>query len=456
MLLAVLFCTSAMCICDVYAENTTSLNAHTTKKETNQNSISNEKPSALNSVQSAYSDEEVYLLAQLVHHEAHNQSYNGKVAIAEVVLNRVNSSLFPNEVSSVIFQGGQFTSKRRLKNVNPTDQELRIANSVLNGNLRTFNDNDILYFRNPKITSGIAASIDKNWGSLDYETYIGDHAFYSQDTNVSVADNNIKPKDKKTSIFDKIPSAISITKFFTPKVNKTEQVAEATANSEGDVNVTKDATDENDVNTIQDVTNENTALIAEVAIAAADDAEVVEASDADNLTEEDAAFENAKRLEEALSARYYAMLAEKTMELENGIEASSKDLVNDDNNSNSDDDEETLELINVENEIYMAQAQALALSIQKKDEDTEEEYDKNDPVAVARYQAMLNEKVEREQREKLLEEERLATERAKKQAVMLDQMQVEKVARENEEIARATKAAVDYAVKQQTTNTGKK
>ncbi|MEQ2525426.1 cell wall hydrolase [Bacillaceae bacterium CLA-AA-H227] len=49
------------------------------------------------------------LLARLVEAEAKGESYAGKVAVATVILNRVDSSLFPNTVNGVIYQSGQFT-----------------------------------------------------------------------------------------------------------------------------------------------------------------------------------------------------------------------------------------------------------------------------------------------------------------------------------------------------------
>ncbi|MGG0719333.1 cell wall hydrolase [Robertmurraya massiliosenegalensis] len=49
------------------------------------------------------------LLARLVEAEAKGESYPGKVAVATVVLNRVDSSHFPNSVNAVIYQSDQFT-----------------------------------------------------------------------------------------------------------------------------------------------------------------------------------------------------------------------------------------------------------------------------------------------------------------------------------------------------------
>ena len=52
---------------------------------------------------------EMELLAQLVEAEAGNQPFEGKCLIVDVVINRVESPDFPNTISEVIFQEGQFS-----------------------------------------------------------------------------------------------------------------------------------------------------------------------------------------------------------------------------------------------------------------------------------------------------------------------------------------------------------
>lgn len=56
-----------------------------------------------------YTQDELKLLSCLVYAEAGNQSYEGKLAVANVVLNRVKSSKYPNTINDVIYQPGQFT-----------------------------------------------------------------------------------------------------------------------------------------------------------------------------------------------------------------------------------------------------------------------------------------------------------------------------------------------------------
>lgn len=408
MLLAVLFCTSALCIYDVYAYSTTSSNASGSMNESIQDSLSNIKSTALNTENATYSDEEVYLTAQLVHHEAHNQAYNGKVAVAEVVLNRVQSSLFPDKVNDVIFQNGQFSSLRRLKNINPTELELRIAYNVLNGSLRVLNDKDVMYFRNPKITSGISASTKKDWGNLEYATYIGEHAFYSQESSED---------DKKESIFDKLPSSLDISKLFTHKPNT------SVAKSEEPVehNIT-------DTSEVEPSTNTNTEcnLVETVAVA---ETATVDDTVADNIAEniEPVLMETAAVAENVAVDETVA--ADETVAVDETV---------------ADNMEPALICENT-----IAEKETTVISEDPLDKEIEEflkTYDANDPVSAARYQALLDQKAERERLLRLQEEERIANEKARQQAVLLDKMAVEKVQRENEEYLRATNAAISQVL----------
>ena len=408
MLLAVLFCTSALCIYDVYAYSTTSSNASGSMNESIQDSLSNIKSTALNTENATYSDEEVYLTAQLVHHEAHNQAYNGKVAVAEVVLNRVQSSLFPDKVNDVIFQNGQFSSLRRLKNINPTELELRIAYNVLNGSLRVLNDKDVMYFRNPKITSGISASTKKDWGNLEYATYIGEHAFYSQESSED---------DKKESIFDKLPSSLDISKLFTHKPNTSVAKSEEPV----EYNIT-------DTSEVEPSTNTNTECNLVETIAVAETA-TVDDTVADNIAEniepvliETAAVDDTVTLDDTVAVDEIVTVDETVA------------------------DTMEPELI-CENTI--AEKETTVISEDPLDKEIEEflkTYDANDPVSAARYQALLDQKAERERLLRLQEEERIANEKARQQAVLLDKMAVEKVQRENEEYLRATNAAISQVL----------
>ncbi|MFV0466569.1 MAG: cell wall hydrolase [Lachnospiraceae bacterium] len=55
------------------------------------------------------SDSDLAMLAAIVECEAGGESYEGQLAVASVVINRVRSGSFPNSISGVIYQGGQFS-----------------------------------------------------------------------------------------------------------------------------------------------------------------------------------------------------------------------------------------------------------------------------------------------------------------------------------------------------------
>jgi len=56
------------------------------------------------------SENELKIMANAVHGEARGEPYEGQVAVAAVILNRVKSASFPNTVNGVIFQPGAFTA----------------------------------------------------------------------------------------------------------------------------------------------------------------------------------------------------------------------------------------------------------------------------------------------------------------------------------------------------------
>lgn len=60
--------------------------------------------------QTARSASDTQLIARAVNGEARGEPYEGQVAVAAVILNRVKHSSFPNSISGVIYQPGAFTA----------------------------------------------------------------------------------------------------------------------------------------------------------------------------------------------------------------------------------------------------------------------------------------------------------------------------------------------------------
>ncbi|MBD8025241.1 spore cortex-lytic enzyme [Ureibacillus sp. Re31] len=57
-----------------------------------------------------YTERDLQLMANAVYGEARGEPYEGQVAVAAVILNRLESPDFPNTISEIIFQPGAFTA----------------------------------------------------------------------------------------------------------------------------------------------------------------------------------------------------------------------------------------------------------------------------------------------------------------------------------------------------------
>ncbi|MCM3639680.1 cell wall hydrolase [Priestia aryabhattai] len=131
---------------------------------------SSEKSTAAITGTGNVSSSEKDLLSRLVRAEAENEPYSGKVAVATVVLNRVDSSEFPNSISSVINQSGQFSPVSNGQINKPADADsIKAVNEAL-----TFNRNlgaGSLFFYNPKTATS-------HWlDSRPTTITIGNHVF---------------------------------------------------------------------------------------------------------------------------------------------------------------------------------------------------------------------------------------------------------------------------------------
>lgn len=77
---------------------------------------------------------DVELIARLIHAEARGEPYEGQVAVAAVLLNRVESASFPNSISGVIYQPLAFESVANGQfNLPPKEQNIKAARSAING-----------------------------------------------------------------------------------------------------------------------------------------------------------------------------------------------------------------------------------------------------------------------------------------------------------------------------------
>ena len=129
----------------------------------------------LKTADQTYASDAVYWLARIINAEAGGESMKGKIAVGNVVLNRVRSNQFPNTIYGVIFDrkyGVQFapTSNGTIYKA-PNADSVIAAKICLEGySLST----EALYFFNPKYTSGTWVKQNR-----DYLFTIGNHVFYN-------------------------------------------------------------------------------------------------------------------------------------------------------------------------------------------------------------------------------------------------------------------------------------
>ena len=67
----------------------------------------------LESGETFYDANDLYLMARTIRHEAGNQPLEGQIAVGNVLLNRVNSRSFPGTLHGVIYQPSQFANSER-------------------------------------------------------------------------------------------------------------------------------------------------------------------------------------------------------------------------------------------------------------------------------------------------------------------------------------------------------
>ena len=121
-----------------------------------------------------YNADEVFWLARIISAESRGEPMKGKLAVGNVILNRVRSSSFPNTIYGVIFDkkyGTQFSPVANGTIYNtPTVDSIIAAKMCLEGYSLS---SDVLYFVNP--TKAPNSWIAQN---RTYAFTVGNHAFF--------------------------------------------------------------------------------------------------------------------------------------------------------------------------------------------------------------------------------------------------------------------------------------
>ena len=151
------------------------LNCRASKSSYGTYSVSSGDSRLLKDASAVYRDDEVYWLSRIISAEAKGESLRGKIAVGNVILNRVRSNLYPGTIYGVIFDkryGVQFApTANGMIYAQPTAESIIAAKICLEGYSMS---NDILYFFNPRYTSGTWVKNNR-----EYAFTIGNHVFYN-------------------------------------------------------------------------------------------------------------------------------------------------------------------------------------------------------------------------------------------------------------------------------------
>jgi spore germination cell wall hydrolase CwlJ-like protein len=145
--------------------------------------LANNDVSTTSNVTAQIRDQQLACLAKNVYHEAGSEPFEGKIAVAQVTMNRVASGKFPDDICQTIYQKNIFYEKvicqfswtcdrsLKFKPVNPDnyDQSMIAAQKVLLENYRLPGLSDALFYH--------ADYINPKWNKTQVAK-IGRHIFY--------------------------------------------------------------------------------------------------------------------------------------------------------------------------------------------------------------------------------------------------------------------------------------
>lgn len=143
------------------------------------------EPSFADKFTSAVLEKEVMCLARNIYYEAGSEPFDGKVAVAQVTMNRAESGKFPDTVCGVINQRTRISPQvvicqfswvcegKRLRSAigERWEEALYVARMVLIDGYRNPKFDDAMYFH--------AVHVNPGWG-LPKVARVGNHIFYRE------------------------------------------------------------------------------------------------------------------------------------------------------------------------------------------------------------------------------------------------------------------------------------
>lgn len=113
--------------------------------------ITETSPSSSGTSGGQYSSSDIALMARVISGEARGEPYEGQVAVGAVILNRIQSSSFPDTISGIVYQKGAFSC------INDSNWSVPTADSAKRAAIDAINGWDpsggAIYYYNPAKTS---------------------------------------------------------------------------------------------------------------------------------------------------------------------------------------------------------------------------------------------------------------------------------------------------------------
>lgn len=113
---------------------------------------------------------EMKCLAEAIHQESRGEHYYGKLAVAQVVLNRTTNPQWPNTICGVVFQPFQFSWTRHWKNWTYSRQSMSVAKLATIHAPHNMSDLKATHFH--------SGGYPRGWPYLEHLATIGNHHFY--------------------------------------------------------------------------------------------------------------------------------------------------------------------------------------------------------------------------------------------------------------------------------------
>jgi len=126
----------------------------------------------------SFLEREIQCMADNIYYEATGEPIEGKVAVAQVVINRTHYKFYPHTVCGVVYDPAQFSWTRHKparKNYRAYKEDIRIARAVLTKHLRSsIIGANVIYYHNNMIDT-------PNWAvGQEPVAVIGNHLFYAR------------------------------------------------------------------------------------------------------------------------------------------------------------------------------------------------------------------------------------------------------------------------------------